>query len=250
MVSTQQQHGAVAILDALGASSYGDKEIQGFLQSRERVLAELNVWIEDAHGTVKIEPDELVTFTFNDTIVIVLRGGQMPLELPKATSFAALLRKFLVDSLASGLLFRGAAALGTFYVHPETNTVMGPAVTDAAQWYERSEWMGVHFTPRSYVELTRLFRLHKDQKEWAMLPYSVPLHQNGVLRTYAINWPKIFLVERLRPWGADQRDAYTKLLDFVAPHQIPFGTEQKYFNMIAFFEHAVAVESARRDRRA
>ena len=75
MVSIQQEHDAVAILDALGASSYRDKKIQGFLPSRERVLIELNAWIEDVHGTVKIEPDELVTFTFNDTIVIVLRGG-------------------------------------------------------------------------------------------------------------------------------------------------------------------------------
>jgi hypothetical protein len=244
-----RQYGAVAILDALSASSYGDREIQEFLRSRQRVLKEIDEWVGDVHGSVKIEPEELVIFTFNDTIVIVLQAGEASLGLAKATSFAALLRKFLVDSLASGLLFRGAA-LGTFYVDENTHTVMGEAVTDASQWYERSEWMGVHWTPRSFVKLTLLFRLKKESKEWAFLPYPVPLHQGASLRTYAINWPKIFLVKGLRPWGKDQQDPRTKLLEFLARHRIPLGTEQKYFNTIAFFDHAIAAENARQGKSA
>jgi hypothetical protein len=244
MPTIEKQYGAVAILDALGASNYSESEIERFLHSRERVLTELSEWVEDAHGSVKIEPSELVTFTFNDTIVMVLRCGTQPIGFLKVTSFAALLRKFLVDSLVGGLLFRGAASLGTFYVDEDTNTVMGDAVTDAAQWYERSDWMGIHFTPRSFIELDRMFSKNKDAKEWAFVRCQVPVRGQEALDTYAINLPKIFLVKGLRPWN-DNMDPRVKLLGFLARHRVPMGTEQKYFNTIKFFDHSLEVERRR-----
>lgn len=248
MSKIRKQHGAVAILDALGASNYSEPEIQRFLESRERVLSELSAWVEDTHGSVKIEPEELSTFTFNDTIVIVVRSGDQPIGLSKATSFAALLRKFLVDSLASGLLFRGSASLGTFYVDEDTNTVLGEAVTDAAQWYESSDWMGIHFTPRSSIELERMFLKQEATKEWVFVRYPVPLRAGGALDTYAINWPKIFLVKNLRPWN-DAVAPRAKLLGFLARHRVPFGTEQKYSQTIRFFDHSINVESRRPKRK-
>jgi len=239
-----KQYGAVAILDALGAKNFSEQDIAAFLESRERVLTELSEWVEDPHGSVKIDPKELVTFTFNDTILIVLRSGDQPLALSKATSFAAVLRKFVVDSLVAGLLFRGSAALGTFYVDEDTNTVMGDAVTDAAQWYESSDWMGIHFTPRSCIELERMFLKHEDYKEWAVLRYQVPLRDGKSLDTYAINWPKIFMVKRLRPWK-DSLPLRAKLLGFLSRHRIPLGTEQKYSKTIAFFDHSIEKETLR-----
>ena len=232
-----KQRGAVAILDALGASSYGPAEIAQFLNSRERVLAELNEWVEEVHGSVSIEPSDLVTFTFNDTIIIVLRYGTQP-ELKATASFAALLRKFLVDSMRNGLLFRGAAALGEFYVDDKTNTVMGDAVTDAAQWYERADWIGVHFTPRSYIELMRMFETSEDDKRWAFASYKVPLRGGEALTTYAVNWPKIFITPKLRPWMGNLPPR-AKLLRFLARHKVPLGTEQKYFNTLKFFDDVV-----------
>jgi hypothetical protein len=46
--------------------------------------------------------------------------------------FSILLRRFQVDSLLHGILFRGSISVGRFHVDDESNTVMGPAVTDAA----------------------------------------------------------------------------------------------------------------------
>jgi len=237
-----REFGAIAILDALGASYYTEPEIEKFLSSRNRVLDELNAWVEEPHGSVTLEGHDLVTFTFNDTIVIVLRGGQTPLGFDKAISFAAVIRKFLVDSMARGLLFRGAAALGTFRVDEETNTVMGDAVTDAAQWYEKTEWMGVHFTPRSYLELSCMYELNGSQSRWAVCPYNVPLRDGGSLKTYAVNWPKILMVPKLSPWR-DELSPRAQLLRSLSEHRVPLGTETKYANTVAFFDHSMRREA-------
>ena len=240
--SIVREWGAVAILDALGAKNYSEADIEKFLTSRNRVLQELNSWVEVPHGSVKLRASDLITFTFNDTIIIVLRGGQIPLSFDAATSFAAVLRKFIADSMATGLLFRGAAALGSFRVDETTNTVMGDAVTDAAQWYEKTEWVGVHFTPRSSLELASMYEKAASTRRWAMFRYNVPLRGGGTLDTYAINWPKILLVPKLSPWEGSLPPK-AQLLKSLSQNRVPLGTEQKYLNTLAFFDHSLRLEA-------
>lgn len=241
-VEIERQCGVIAILDALGAKNYTDDEVRLFLSSRERVLDLLD---QQAEGLGTLEPDELTTFTFNDTIVVVLKAGTQRPTLKKVATFAAVLRQFLVNSLAHGLLFRGAAAIGTFYLNDERNTVMGDAVTDAAQWYEHSDWIGVHFTPRSFIELEGLLHVSDDKKSWAFIRYEVPLREKGSLSTFAINWPKVFLVARLRPWN-DTTAPRVKLLEFLAANRVPRGVERKYYNTLEFFDHSLRIEAAKK----
>jgi hypothetical protein len=138
----------IAILDALGAARYGDREIARFLESRQRVLDILH---EKAHAKEvrgEIETSAVSTFTFNDTVLIVFRTPSAP-SLAHVEHFGLLLRKFQVDSLAQGILFRGSIGIGTFYVDDQSNTVMGSAVTDAAAWYNAAEWVGINATPHA-----------------------------------------------------------------------------------------------------
>src|SRR6266481_2427783 len=135
---SEREHGIVAILDALGAASYGDAEIKRFIDSRHLVLQLLTEKALDVFG--EIGSDMITTFTFNDTILIVFRTGQQEPRLKQISDFFTIMRKFLVDSLANRILFRGAIAIGAFYANDETNTVMGPAVTDAASWYDKADW--------------------------------------------------------------------------------------------------------------
>lgn len=245
MKGLTEEHGLVAVLDALGASSYGPAEINRFLNARAIVLERLDI-MKDEIGT--IDPTHLTTFTFNDTIIVALRCGEVAPTLKRSATFAALIRKFMVDSMANGILFRGSAALGRFHVDTESNTIMGDAITDAAQWYEESEWIGVHFTPRSYLELQRMIETSEDKKAWAFIPYAVPRRGGGAIETFAINWPKIFLVPKLRPWGDDMKPR-AKLLRFLSQHRVPMGTEGKYLNTLKFFDHSLRLEASRRKPR-
>ena len=71
---SKPENGIVAILDALGAASYGDAETKRFMDSRELVLELLNQKAEDILGY--ISAPMITTFTFNDTILIILRTGR------------------------------------------------------------------------------------------------------------------------------------------------------------------------------
>jgi hypothetical protein len=173
--SSRRENGIIAILDALGAGSYEDADIERFIESREIVLGLFNQKAEDILG--EIRASMITTFTFNDTILIALRTGSEEPRWKHISNFFTILRKFLVDSMAHGILFRGSIAIGTFYVNNETNTVMGQAVTDAATWYDKADWIGVHTTPRGWLE-------HNDgTKRQVMLDYDVPLKQGTNLRT-------------------------------------------------------------------
>jgi hypothetical protein len=233
---SEREHGIVAILDALGAASFGDAEIKRFIDSRQLVLRLLTEKALDAFG--EIGADMITTFTFNDTILIVLRTGQQEPRLAQISDFFTIMRKFLVDSLANRILFRGSIAIGAFYANDKTNTVMGPAVTDAAAWYDKAEWIGAYATPRSTLVIQRWLEHNAKTKAHVMLDYDVPLKGGAVVRTKVVNWPKVFFVESISPCGSDT-DPREKLFEFLAQHQVPWGTERKFYNTVAFFDHAV-----------
>lgn len=231
--------GAVAILDALGASSFRGDEIEQFLAARERVLADLNEWSEERHGSV--EPSQLSVFTFADTVVVAAKFANNAPNLSAVTTFAAHIRKLLFESLKHGLLFRGSIAVGKFIADDVSNTVLGAAVADAAQWYEQSDWIGVHFTPKSFIAIRRLLIESGQDRRWAMIEFDAPLRSGKSLRTYCVNWPKVFLVRKLNGWNGDY-DPKAKLLRMLEKHEVPIGTEQKYENALRFFDYSVEQE--------
>jgi hypothetical protein len=237
IVQQQKTWGLVAILDALGASTYTEKEIDRFIKSRQIVLDLLNAKAEKVTGAIAGE--RLSTFTFNDTVVIVYRTERES-TIEDVEAFFTLVRKFVIDSLVHRILFRGAIAIGSCYVNEETNTILGPAVTDAAAWYNRADWVGLHATPHASIRIQALVDSDKTKKlSHLILDYAIPLKDQTTLVLKAVNWPKAFFVAGVTPCAAGE-DARSKCLSLLSKHQVPFGTERKYFNTIAFFDHAVA----------
>lgn len=233
---SQPENGIVAILDALGAASYGDAEVKRFIDSRQVVLRLLTEKAGDVFGDIRA--NMITTFTFNDTVLVILRTGDDEPRLKQISDFFTVMRKFLVDSLAHRILFRGAIAIGTFYVNDKTNTVMGQAVTDAAAWYDKADWIGLHATPRANLVIQRWLDHNDRTKGHVMLDYDVPLKEGSLVLTKVVNWPKVFFVDSISPCepGTNRKE---KLLEFLTRHPVPLGTESKFYNTIAFFDHAV-----------
>jgi hypothetical protein len=63
----EQKQGLIAILDALGAATYNDREISRFLNSRELVLELLRRKANAKEIRGDINAESVTTFTFNDT---------------------------------------------------------------------------------------------------------------------------------------------------------------------------------------
>ncbi len=230
-------------MDALGAATYGDAEIKRFRESREIVLQLFTAKAVDILGEIRQE--NVKTFTFNDTILFILKTGSNPPTLKQISDFFRLMRKFLVDSLANKILFRGSIAIGTFYADDDTNTVMGEAVTDAAAWYDKADWIGVHATPRASLIIQRNLERSDEAKESVLLDYDVPLRRGMTVRAKAVNWPKVFFVNSITPCtdGSKPRE---ELIAFLTEHQVPRGTETKFFNTITFFDTVVKIQRLRK----
>lgn len=135
-------------------------------------------------------------------------------------------------------MFRGSIAVGDFYEDSETNTILGKAVTDAAAWYDKADWIGILATPRTTIHIDQL--MENQDKKWGHLltRYDIPLTDKSTRSLWAINWPKVFWVNSLTPCEPDQtqRECF---LNMLGKFTIPRNTEDKHFNTIAFFDHVV-----------
>jgi hypothetical protein len=244
----EQKQGLIAILDALGAAGYNDREISRFLNSRQLVLDLLRRKANAKQVRGDIDASLVTTFTFNDTVLIVYRTQKAP-ALVDVEHFCLLLRKFEVDSLAQGILFRGSVSIGKFYVDDDSNTVMGTAVTDAAAWYDSAEWIGINATPHATLAIQAMLEQHRRNLGHLLVDYPVPLRDRPALVLKAVNWPKAFFVRGLRPVGEGE-DPRAKCLSLLAEHRVPKGTECKHFNTVAFFDHCVALWNEERKQKA
>jgi predicted nucleic acid-binding protein len=228
----------VAVLDALGASVYSREEAEEFLEARSEIMKLLE---DVAADSFKIVKDDLSTFIFNDSIILAYarRNG---LTSDDINGFCGLLRAFEVAFLLKRILFRGAVSFGELYrVDPERNTVMGPAVSDAAAWYERADWVGIHVTPRTTVLIRSSLQEHPSALDHVLVDYPVPLAANGTMNLKAINWPKgLYLQFEPR----DSKKAKSTLLKILGGmRSLPAGAESKYFHAIEFFDHCAAKTS-------
>jgi hypothetical protein len=167
-----------------------------FLKSRELVREQLSNKAVRLGG--RQLANRVITFTFNDTILIVYQTEkpEKSVNLKDVQRFGELLRRFTVKSLEHGILFRGAIAIGRFYVDRDTNTVIGEAVTDAAVWYDCADWIGIIATPHGTLLIQSLIEQEHGDIGRLMVDFPVPLKDGSVLSLKAVNWPKAFFCTR------------------------------------------------------
>jgi hypothetical protein len=234
-----EKQGLIAILDALGAAQYDADEISRFLASRQRVLEILEAKAHAKEVRGEMEPSSVTTFTFNDTVLLVHTTKHVP-TIRDVKNFCLLLRKFAVDSLAHGILFRGSLSIGRFFVEDESNTVMGAAVTDAADWYDAAEWIGINTTPHATMVVQSLLEQSGSDLDRLLIDYSVPFKDRPALLLKAVNWPKGFVVDGVTPVEAHETPR-AKCLSLLAAHGVPKGAEVKHSNTVAFFDYCLSL---------
>lgn len=236
MKTIDKQYGIIAILDALGASTYGDKEIKRFLRSRNIVVSLLEG--KSNRMSKKLNVKKVTTFTFNDTVLVVLESVSEQPSADEIEAFLIILRKFLVDSLFNSIRFRGAFAVGSFYKDEETNTILGEAVTDAATWYDKADWIGIISTPRTSVYIDYLIEKNQKSLKHLILNYDVPMSNGKAQNLKTVNWPKMFWVpgNTLCQPGESKREA---LFGQLSKYTMPVGTDQKYSHAIKYFNYVM-----------
>jgi hypothetical protein len=244
-LQSSEKNGIVAILDALGVANYTDpQKIQEFIDSSDLLLETLLRKYEGL--SVKFETEQVKTYTFNDTILVLLESRNN--WRSEILTFVAGMRKFFVDSLMKKILYRGSIAIGQYVENAESHTVLGDAVSDSAAWYDKADWIGIMATPHASILIEKAKYEHEvDKKEsWEgyLVDYDVPMMNKGNLKLKVVNWPKIFFISDLSPVNFSQ-DPRAKLIDLLSEHKIPYGTEGKYLNTISFFDSIVKKQNLR-----
>lgn len=226
----KRRHGIVAILDALGASTFSEDKIKTFLSAR----SELNEIIKKQAkalkkiGTIKTP----TTYTFGDTLIVVQDFTEGGHEGSEVFGFCILLQNYLYHSLEEGILFRGAFSVGAYIEDTNSNTVMGEAISDAAAWYEKSDWMGLASTPKTNNFLDFYDEIKQFRNPMFVICYPVPMRDGRNIDLYTISWAGRFFQDD--PPISNPRKKFLELLKKLP---VPLGTESKFENTKKYFSY-------------
>ena len=208
----EEGEGIVAMLDALGASNYDTQSAKNFLEKRKKILEALD----------KLEPNEAKQieqpqiFTFGDTIIFAWPVGRLHVA-KNLKNVATWLNSAVCSGIREGILFRGSISAGQFIWSEDT--ILGPAVADAASWYEAADWFGVLLTP-----MCAFYWEEQGKKLETLISLKCFMKSEIQLKTtrkemWALSWPGEFLTEN------NSREALVKYLQ---QFSVPKGTESKY----------------------
>jgi hypothetical protein len=239
--------GIVAILDALGASDFPEEKINAFLKSRAEII---NAAIKErGEKLTSIEPEFRTpsVYMFGDSVIVTLELDEHKKTSGCILGFAIIMSQFLFLSMQHRILFRGAFSIGNYIEDANTNTVMGKAVSDAAAWYEKSDWMGLSCTPKTKYVLEHFCGTSPFSDYGNFLfEYPVPIKEGKLMNLYTIPWPRLFFSKK-KMEKHHKEDSGKWFVEVIKDFDIPFGTETKYENINKYFTACAEVERKQLD---
>jgi hypothetical protein len=237
----QQKFGMVAMLDAMGVRNATIKESLEFIDNVERIRKSIQGFMPSyftgtkfplnkvARAHYESHPPKIVTF--GDTILILWELVSESDPEDYLVAMANIVSSAVVSGIQARVLLRGALTVGDYIDSDASEAiVLGPAIADAASWYEYAEWCGVVATPlcgqfvsHLHISLCSDPETHKFF-DTAFVRYQVPI-RSGDLDMWAIAWP--YVVSRYKPVNEHASELswfYSNMKNF----SIPMGTEKKY----------------------
>ncbi|HEV2316928.1 MAG TPA: hypothetical protein VGV89_05070 [Thermoplasmata archaeon] len=120
----------------------------------------------------------------SDTIIITATSDLAPAELIKHLGHD--LHRLYNSYVDHRLAFRGALSFGDFY--REGNTIVGPAIDEAAEWHTLPDAACVIATPSAAALLDRLSRRRGGPAYVAFVQAPIPLKGGGTLSCWTLDW--------------------------------------------------------------
>lgn len=253
MEKFSSKFGTVLLLDALGVSTLSVTTSKDFLEKSlqfSEVITDMMDQMVRGGQEWNMPVSKSEMFTFGDTLLFtweVTMGEDITQFVNTMVLTGSAVNVGLASAFDMGLLFRGALAIGEFVT--STNIAIGPAVADAARWYEQSDQIGVILTPKTGVMWEMMLEANKEDPliQDIYVKYSVKLKDKGSMNLWTIPWPIHFSMRieadeeiKLKP-----KDAFMRT---IASFDISPGSESKYLNTIDYFDNIM--ESHRIDKGA
>lgn len=238
----KSKFGIIVLLDALGARNMDIQMSQNYLDAvnhlrmeiHEALKITLDIDKKEKKGTEKLF-NKLRPRFFADSLLMtyeVIRERQINSYLGR---ICFILEILIVQALEKGILYRGAISIGD-YIENE-NVVLGPAVTDAANWYDKWNMIGVMATPATshYIRAAHNISLEDVKKgvdtDQDMVLYAVPVTGAEPQYTHALNWPGTVQDIHAHIQRTDPLLWYYQRIKGLS---VPLGSEAKYRNTEQF----------------
>ena len=239
-------YGCVALLDALGTRTASVGQAATYLNSLGDIKTVMS-WFstkqdDDRERAGKVKQaypgGEFRVRFFADSILITLPFEREHLNwFPIARMFAGL-SAIVAKALSRGILFRGAVAIGD-YIESE-DAVLGPAVLDAAHWYEMLDMFGVIATPNAMFSIKLIlydkaviYAMPAGNGEAMGFPYEVPLKTGRTLVTHVADWAYSAKVHSRDASKNIEHWFFGVLHDCLVSPEV----ESKYRNSLQFLRH-------------
>jgi hypothetical protein len=236
--------GFVALLDALGSKTASLKEAELYLQNIRDIKEAVTRTIEVNFDVTPLKSGAMSDVScrlFGDSVLLTHSISDPDDEFRVFEHLAYVIRRFINVALEKGLLFRGSISLGEFV--NEDEIVLGPAISDAAAWYEQLDSVGVLCTPQATMALKSILRKEyaggdpiNGYATWMDVILEVPKLKCGLdLELFVVNW---LSVSRHHTRGNGTLDEW--FYKIMRSFPIPPGTESKFKNTEEFVLRTLA----------
>lgn len=237
-LNTRVRNGVVVMIDALGVSNFSSLDTLRFLDKWRSIIDTIiyrryrfrEFMISFNENLGNLHNPEVITF--GDTIIL---SWDVPLLEPDylLIPVGILLRPIIRLSIESSVPIRGAIGIGE-YIHYYPSTIVGPAVSQAAKWYEKGEWLGIIAS----IECGRKIELVEDRNRESgtidrfYIKYNVPLNNGTSREMWVLSWPQSYLLHGNEMQTRNATDNFNRGL---ASIQRLDQHENKYTNTTSFY---------------
>lgn len=184
------RYGYVILVDALGTKgATAHMRPQALVDRWQAFIKDVEDWTEKVNLKSGSSGSVAKSIPFSDTAFICIepRKGENDYvtDVIWLDDFASILR----DAISVGIFLRGAISYGLYY--HKNSQVFGPAVEEAAAWYEETDWIGVSATPSLGHVLDLLERKRGAVKSSFFVKHEVPFKRPELKRCpmWALGWP-------------------------------------------------------------
>ena len=178
-----KKFGLISYIDALGTQEmYKDLDSQKIPDVWNEFITKFKNLL---YLTFKDNTTKITFNSFSDTLIITLENSNTDYLLKK---FSFAVWKAIVNSIEIDIPIRGCFAIGEFF--NKENFFIGESISEAAQYYDLPQWIGISAAPSANVKIKAL-----SKKDSSIFNYyykcSIPLKHSIEQEAWAVNWPAL-----------------------------------------------------------
>lgn len=177
-----QKYGLVSYVDILGTKEFWtNSDSQNMPIKWNKLVKKFQKILE-----MTVKNDVKTTFnSFSDTMIITLESKNINYLLKK---FGMAAWSMIPESIKLDMPIRGCFAIGKFF--HEGDFFVGDAITEAAKYYERPQWIGITASPSAHTKIEKWSKQDPSMFTYYHR-YPIPLNRSFEQEAWAIKWPEL-----------------------------------------------------------